>query len=176
MMLTFPIHQGHCNYNTLPVQEKMCQTLFIFLLRRNTPISIGDEMNSYYNETLQKNSNLGRKNNQNFVNIPVGNIKEKLEYLCKLNGINFVKQEESYISKASFFDKDKIPKYNEYNPVEHSFLGKRIKRGLYQSKTRYSFNADCNGALNILCKSSVVSLEALYSRSDVDTPIRIRIA
>jgi len=119
----------------------------------------------------EKNSNLGRKNNQNFVNIPVGNIKEKLEYLCKL-----FKQEESYTSKASFFDKDTIPKYNEYNPVEYVFSGKRIKRGLYTTKTGYFFNADCNGALNILSKSSVVSLVALYSRGDVDTPIRIRIA
>ncbi len=37
-------------------------------------------------------------------------------------------------------------------------------------------NADVNGALNILRKSNVVSLAGLYSRGDVDTPIRIRIA
>lgn len=129
-----------------------------------------------YNETLQKNSNLGKKNNQNFVNIPFGKIKEKLEYLCKLYGINFVKQEESYTSKASFFDKDIIPNYSEYNTVKHTFSGKRVKRGLYKAKTGYVFNADVNGALNILSKSSVVSLVALYSRGDVDTPIRIRIA
>ncbi len=129
-----------------------------------------------YNETLQKNSNLGKKNNQNFVSIPVGNIKEKLEYLCKLYGINFLKQEESYTSKASFFDKDIIPKYSEYNPVNQTFSGKRVKRGLYVTKTGYSFNADQNGALNILNKSSVVDLTVLYSRGDVDTPIRIRIA
>ena len=55
-----------------------------------------------YNETLQKNINLGKANNQNFVNIPMGNIKEKLEYLCKIYGIKFTKQEESYTSKASF--------------------------------------------------------------------------
>jgi len=129
-----------------------------------------------YNETLQKYSNLGKKNNQNFVNIPLGNIKEKLEYLCKLYGINFVKQEESYTSKASFFDNDIIPTYSEYNPVSYTFSGTRVKRGLYKTKTGYVFNADVNGALNILSKSSVVSLVALYSRGDVDTPIRIRIA
>jgi hypothetical protein len=33
-----------------------------------------------------------------------------------------------------------------------------------------------NGALNILKKSSVVSLETLYSSGEVDTPIRIRIS
>ena len=127
-----------------------------------------------YNETLQKNINLGKVNNQNFVNIPVGNIKEKLEYLCKLYGINFVKQEESYTSKASFFDGDKIPKYNQDNPQEYTFSGERIKRGLYQTKTGKLINADVNGALNILKKSNVVDLSVLYCRGDVDTPMRIR--
>jgi len=37
-------------------------------------------------------------------------------------------------------------------------------------------NADINGALNILKKSSVVSLTTLYSRGQVDSPLRIRIA
>ncbi|OXB91449.1 hypothetical protein B9L21_01015 [Geobacillus uzenensis] len=47
-----------------------------------------------YAETLQRNINLGKKTNQNFVNIPLGNIKEKLEYLCEFYGIEFLKQEE----------------------------------------------------------------------------------
>lgn len=127
-----------------------------------------------YNETLQKDINLGKVNNQNFVNIPVGNIKEKLKYLCKLYGINFVKQEESYTSKASFFDGDEIPKYNQDNPQEYTFSGERIKRGLYQTKTGKLINADVNGALNILKKSNVVDLSVLYCRGDVDTPMRIR--
>lgn len=37
-------------------------------------------------------------------------------------------------------------------------------------------NADVNGALNIFRKSNVVSLVGLYSRGEVDTPVRIRIA
>jgi transposase len=37
-------------------------------------------------------------------------------------------------------------------------------------------NADVNGALNILKKSNVVSLTALYARGHVDSPLRIRIA
>ena len=38
------------------------------------------------------------------------------------------------------------------------------------------FNADVNETLNILKKSNVVSLDALYNSGEVDTPIRIRIA
>ena len=62
-----------------------------------------------YNETFQKNSSIGKANNQTFVNIPYGQLRFKLEYLCEINGIVFVKQEESYTSKASFWDKDDIP-------------------------------------------------------------------
>ena len=129
-----------------------------------------------YNETFQRNSNIGKANNQTFVNIPFGKLREKLEYLCKLYSLRFVEQEESYTSKSSFFDMDILPKFETDNSQNHSFLGKRIKRGLYQTSKGYIFNADVNGALNILRKSNVVDLEVLYSRGEVDTPVRIRIA
>lgn len=129
-----------------------------------------------YNETFQSRSNLGKKNNQNFVNIPYGQLRSKLEYLCKQNGIVFVKQEESYTSKASFWDKDKIPIYNEDNRRQYLFSGKRIHRGMYQCSNGSMLNADVNGALNILRKSNIVSLDGLYARGEVDTPVRIRIA
>jgi putative transposase len=129
-----------------------------------------------YNETFQRNSNIGKANNQTFVNIPFGRLREKLEYLCKLYSLRFVEQEESYTSKSSFFDMDILPKFEAKQPQTYSFLGKRIKRGLYQTSKGYIFNADVNGALNILRKSNVVDLEVLYSRGVVDTPARIRIA
>lgn len=129
-----------------------------------------------YNVTFQQNSDIGKVNNQNFVNIPYGVLRSKLEYLCELNSINYVEQEESYTSKASFFDKDEIPVYNSDNPKSYTFSGKRVKRGLYKSSTGYTYNADINGALNILRKSNVVDLTILYSRGEVNTPIRIRLA
>lgn len=129
-----------------------------------------------YNETFQQGSNLGKRTNQNFVSIPYGKLRDKLQYLCKLNGIAFVKQEESYTSKASFWDKDDIPVYNEDNPKSYVFSGKRVHRGLYKCSNGKTLNADVNGALNILRKSSVVSLETLYGRGEVDTPVRIRVA
>lgn len=128
-----------------------------------------------YNDGFQDRSNLGRVNNQNFVQIPLGKLKSRLEYLSKLNGINFVLQEESYTSKASFFDKDDIPSWNPQNPVSAEFSGTRIHRGLYKTKSGTLVNADVNGALNILRKSNVVSLTALYTRGEVNTPLRIRV-
>ena len=128
-----------------------------------------------YNEDFQRNSNIGSINNQNFVNIPYGKLRDKLIYLCKLYGIEFKLQEESYTSKASFFDGDEIPIYEKENPQEYVFSGKRIKRGLYQTKKGKLINADCNGALNILRKSKVVDLSILYNRGELNTPKRIRV-
>ena len=129
-----------------------------------------------YNETFQHNSHIGKQNNQNFVNIPYGQLRNKLEYLCKRNDIVFVKQEESYTSKSSFWDRDDIPVYNADNPKEYPFSGRRLHRGLYKTASGKTINADVNGALNIMRKSSVVDMNILYSRGEVDTPIRIRIA
>ena len=128
-----------------------------------------------YNEDFQRNSNIGSINNQNFVNIPYGKLRDKLIYLCKLYGIEFKLQEESYTSKASFFDGDEIPIYDKENPQEYKFSGKRIKRGLYETSTGKLINADCNGALNILRKSKVVDLNVLYNRGELNTPKRIRV-
>ena len=129
-----------------------------------------------YNETFQRNSHIGKRNNQNFVNIPYGQLRSKLEYLCRLNGIIFVKQEESYTSKSSFWDQDDIPVYNADNPREYQFSGKRVHRGQYKTASGKTINADVNGALNIMRKSSVVDVSILYGRGEVDTPVRIRIA
>ncbi len=129
-----------------------------------------------YNDGFQDNVNLGKVNNQKFVMIPYGKMKDRLEYLCKLYNINYILQEESYTSKASFWDQDDMPKWNPLNPKQGNFLGKRVYRGLYQTKSGKLINADVNGALNILRKSNVVSCKALYSRGGVITPLRIRFA
>lgn len=128
-----------------------------------------------YNDGFQEAPNLGKVNNQNFVMIPLGKLKSRLEYLCKQYGINFILQEESYTSKASFFDNDEMPKWNPQNPKQGNFSGKRVYRGLYQTSTGYKFNADVNGALNILRKSKLVDLSVLQRRGDVNTPLRIRV-
>ena len=150
--------------------SKACRKVLDYCLENN----IGNLVCGY-NVTFQRNTNMGKTNNQNFVVIPFGKIREKLRYLCEIYGIRYVEQEESYTSKASFFDNDEIPMYNADNPQKYEFSGKRIKRGLYRSGSGIEINADVNGAANILRKSSVVSLDGLYGRGELDTPIRIRI-
>ena len=74
-----------------------------------------------------------------------------MTYKAKLVGIKVIINEESYSSKASFLDLDKIPNYSQ--GVKHKFSGKRIKRGLYKSKNGLLINADLNGSYNILRKA-----------------------
>ncbi|MBQ9404044.1 MAG: transposase, partial [Synergistaceae bacterium] len=128
-----------------------------------------------YNVSFQIGTKLGKANNQNFVNIPFGKLRAKLKYLCDLYGILYVEQEESYTSKASFWDCDNIPVYDSSNHCQHEFSGCRLHRGMYKTSNGYKINADVNGALNILRKSKVVSLTRLYCRGAVDTPARIRV-
>ena len=150
--------------------NKTCRYIINYCLTNNIgTLVIG------YNQSFQCKANLGKRNNQIFTQLPFGKIREKLEYLCKRYNINYILQEESYTSKASFFDNDKLPVYNMDNPQTYEFSGIRIKRGLYQTKNDYCFNADCNGALNILRKSKAVDLTILCCRGELDTPKRIRI-
>ena len=95
--------------------------------------------------------NLGKRNNQNFVNIPYSKFINQLSYKCQLLGITVITREESYTSKASFLDYDEIPNYE--GETKPKFSGKRIKRGLYRSTTR-KINADVNGAYNIMVKEN----------------------
>ncbi|MFM2060874.1 MAG: hypothetical protein RLZZ507_544 [Cyanobacteriota bacterium] len=106
-----------------------------------------------YNPGIKQEINIGHSNNQNFVQIPFWQLRQKLKALCSRYGIECLEQEESYSSKASFYDQDEIPVYNADNPSQHNFSGKRIKRGLYQTKDKHLVSADINGSANILVKS-----------------------
>lgn len=128
-----------------------------------------------YTEDFKRNINIGKKNNQQFTQIPFGNLREQLSNLCERYGILYKEQEESYTSKSSFFDNDKLPKWNPSDETKHTFSGKRVKRGLYRTSTGYEFNADVNGALNILRKSNLLDCEILQARGRLARPLRIRV-
>jgi putative transposase len=103
---------------------------------------------------------LGRVNNQHFVQLPHARFIAMLEYKARLAGIRFVLQEESYTSRASFLDGDAIPTYDPTQKVKHVFSGKRIKRGLYQARDGRRLNADVNGSANIMRKALPNAFEA----------------
>lgn len=98
-----------------------------------------------YNKEWKQGINIGRVNNQNFVQIPYYKLLNMLTYKCEMEGISVIVTEESYTSKCSFLDDEDVCKHEEY-------VGKRIKRGLYKASDGRFINADVNGALNILKK------------------------
>ena len=98
-----------------------------------------------HNKEWKQDINIGKKNNQNFVQIPFNQFIQMLTYKARLKGVVVVTKEESYTSKCSFLDGETIEKHNTY-------MGKRVKRGLFKSNNGRLINADLNGALNILRK------------------------
>jgi IS605 OrfB family transposase len=112
-----------------------------------------------WNEGNKQEINIGKRNNQNFVQIPLARLKNRIKEIAESVGIVFTETEESYTSKSSFLDNVLLPKFGE-KPIgdslavrlRYEFAGKRIKRGLYQTLKKCLINADCNGAANILRK------------------------
>ncbi len=102
-----------------------------------------------HNQTWKQEVKLGKKNNQQFVNIPHYRLIEMLTYKAQLIGIKVIITEESYTSQSSCLDGDKLPKYGEKKP---KFSGKRVTRGLYKTRGNKLLNADVNGSLNIIKK------------------------
>lgn len=97
------------------------------------------------NNGWKQDINIGKANNQNFVQIPYENFIDMLKYKCRLQGIRVITVDESYTSKCSFLDGEDICKHGVY-------AGRRIKRGLFRSREGTLINADVNGSYNILRK------------------------
>ena len=106
-----------------------------------------------WNESFKVNADMGRVNNQKFVQMPLGKLKDRLEQLCKLHGIKFTETEEAYTSKSSYLDGDSLPKFGE-KPDGWKASGNRTRRGLYRTSKGYLINADLNGSANIMRKVS----------------------
>lgn len=105
-----------------------------------------------WNKRQKDSANMGKKNNQQFVQIPTARLKNRIAQLCEQYGIKFVETEESYTSKASFVDRDFLPTIGE-KPDGWKETGRRVKRGLYRTGAKnWYINADCNAAANILRK------------------------
>ena len=105
-----------------------------------------------HNEEQKQNICIGRQNNQNFVSIPFCRFLDILRYTAAKAGIPVVLREESYTSRASLLDLDVIPTYKKGDATNHTFSGKRVRRGLYKTNSGLFSNADINGAGNILRK------------------------
>lgn len=97
------------------------------------------------NKGWKNKINIGKRNNQHFVSIPHSKLIDKIVYKAKLLGINVIIHEESYTSKIDHLAFEPLKK-------QESYLGKRKKRGLFQSSIGKLINSDINGAIGIARK------------------------
>ncbi len=95
-----------------------------------------------HNPGQKQKINIGKKNNQKFVQLPFTMLTRQMQYKGEEAGIDVIIQEESHTSKCSVLDKE---------PIEHHdvYLGKRISRGLFRSAQGKIINADVQGGYNI---------------------------
>ena len=97
------------------------------------------------NDTWKQNSNLHKKVNQIFVQLPYENFINMIKYKAEDANIKVIKNEESYTSGTSFLD-DELPIKENYNKV------RRVFRGLFVSNKGIKINADVNAGYQIMKK------------------------
>lgn len=97
------------------------------------------------NKEWKQEINIGKRNNQHFISIPHSKLIDKITYKAKLPCIEVVTHEESYTSKIDHLAFEGM-KYQD------NYLGKRKRRGLFQSSIGKLINADINGAVGIARK------------------------
>jgi putative transposase len=130
------------------------------------------------NPLWKQETRMGKRNNQNFVQIPHARFIDMLTYKAALVGIQVEVQEESYTSQTSFLDLDPIPIYKPNDDTAYTFSGKRIGRRnrLYRTKDGRIIGADVNGSYNILRKRKPDAFRAEGIAAYVVQPLRLAIA
>ena len=119
------------------------------------------------NDSWKQKSNIGKVNNQTFVQIPYQLFINDLKYKCEEVGIKVILTEESYTSGTSFLD-------NEQPTKENYDKKRRVKRGLFKSNSGKLINADVNGAYQIM-KKVFHDVEIPVDRGFVLNPVLINL-
>jgi len=129
-----------------------------------------------WNKGQRQEVNLGRVNNQKFVQIPTARLQKRIQQLAEQYDISFVATEESYTSKASFLDGDILPTFGEKPEGWHS-SGRRIERGLFKTANNWLVSADAQAAANILRKvATTLGLDLVrVGRGTLAAPARIKL-
>jgi putative transposase len=99
-----------------------------------------------HNEGWKQSVNIGHRNNQNFVQLPFNTLIQQIRYKAEEHGINVIVQDESHTSKCSFLDNESVEHHDSY-------VGRRIRRGVFQSANGKLIHADLNGSYNIIRKA-----------------------
>ena len=122
-----------------------------------------------HNKGWKQRINLGKQVNQKFSFIPFQKFLQQLQYKLGDIGITITLQNEAHTSKCDHLAGESIEPHETY-------LGKRVKRGLFQSSIGRLLNADVNGAIGIGIKAVGNGfLHSLLDTGVVLTPIKMNI-
>ncbi|MHB1709555.1 MAG: RNA-guided endonuclease InsQ/TnpB family protein [Thermoplasmataceae archaeon] len=123
------------------IMHKLSRSIVDYATSRNIDtIVIG------HNNGWKQEADMGKKNNQNFVQIPFNTLIHQIRYKAEEVGIRVVVQEESHTSKCSFLDKESVEHHDAY-------VGKRTRRGVFRSADGILIHADLNAVYNIITKA-----------------------
>lgn len=107
------------------------------------------------NNGWKRSSNMGKKNNQNFIGLPHKKMIDMITYKANMAGITVITTNESYTSQTSALDNEK-PCWNNGNKSRKkqgkSPVNRRIRRGMFKTNKGILVNADVNGAMQIIRK------------------------
>lgn len=128
------LYRQRNNYVTDYIHKTSYKVIELAIENKCKEIIIGDLKNIKHESKIK-----------NFVQVPIARLVNQIKYKAKLKGIEVVMIKEGYTSITSSLDLESIGKNKTY-------LGRRVTRGLYESKEGILINADINGSLNILRK------------------------
>ena len=122
------------------------------------------------NKGWKDSISLGKRTNQNFVQLPHSRLISYLKYKCQMVGIKVIETEEAHTSKCDSLALEEVRH-------QESYLGKRVKRGLFQSSVGKLINADVNGALNIMRKviGDCSFIENIVNSGFLFNPVKVRL-
>ena len=109
------------------------------------------------NENWKQRVEIGKINNQIFVQIPFTKLISQIAYKAEEESIEVKEQEESHTSRCSFLDNEPVEHHEEY-------MGKRKSRGLFRSAKGVLINADVNAGYNIIRKA----IPKAFAKAEVD--------
>ena len=99
-----------------------------------------------HNKEWKQEIDMGKRNNQNFVQIPFNILINQIRYKAEERGINVIIHDENHTSKCSFLDHESVEHHDTY-------AGIRIKRGVFRSAKGILIHGDLNAVYNIIKKA-----------------------
>lgn len=125
-----------------------------------------------YNEGWKQEIDLAKKTNRVFCHIPHKRIINTISYKAKERSIELKTVEESYTSKCDHLAFEEMCHHDTY-------LGKRVKRGMFKSSTGRIIHGDVNGCIGMIRKAKVIPdavlIEGLRDRGDVVSPVVLNV-